>query len=46
MDDIGNLENAPRLVFIDEECGNPIVLDDGKEITININHKRKPNVLQ
>ena len=22
IDDIGNLEDSPRLVFIDEECGN------------------------
>ena len=30
-DDIGNLEDSPKLVFIDEECGNLIVVnDDGK----------------
>ena len=22
IDDVGNLENSPRLTFIDEECGN------------------------
>ena len=22
IDDLGNLEDSPRLVFIDEECGN------------------------
>ena len=31
IDDIGNLEDSPKLVFIDEECGNLIVFnDDGK----------------
>ena len=31
IDDIGNLEDSPKLVFIDEECGNLIVVnDDGK----------------
>ena len=31
IDDIGNQEDSPKLVFIDEECGNLIVVnDDGK----------------
>ena len=31
IDDIGNLEDSPKLVLIDEECGNLIVVnDDGK----------------
>ena len=29
IDDIGNLEDSPRLVFIDENCGNLIVVNDG-----------------
>ena len=29
MDDIGNLEDPPRLMFIDEECRNFIVANDG-----------------
>ena len=29
IDDIGNLEDSPRLVFIDEECGNLKVASDG-----------------
>ena len=30
-DDIGNLEDSPRFVFIDDECGNLIVANDGGE---------------
>ena len=33
MDDIGNLEDSPRLVIIDEECGNPILVNDDGELT-------------
>ena len=33
---IGNLEDSPRLVFIDEECENLIVVNDGGELTRNI----------
>ena len=33
IDDIGNIEDSPRLVFIDEECGNLIV--------VHINQKKK-----
>ena len=32
-DDIGNLEDSPRLLFIDEECGDLIVVNDGGERT-------------
>ena len=38
---IGNLENSPRFVFIDEECENLIVVNDGAELTRNINQKKK-----
>ena len=27
INEIGNLEDLPRLVFIDEKCGNPKVVD-------------------
>ena len=46
IDAIGNLENAPRLVFIDEECGKLIIVTDGEEITRNINRKKKSDALQ
>ena len=46
MDDIGNLEDSPRLKFIDEECGNLVVINDGGERTTNINQKKKSDVLQ
>ena len=45
-DDIVNLEDLLRLVLIDEECGNPKVVADGGELTININQKKKPDILQ
>ena len=38
IDDIGNIEESPRLVFIDEECGNLII--------VHINQKKKSDVLQ
>ena len=41
IDDIGNLEDSPRLVFINEECGNLIVVNDGGELTENISQKRQ-----
>ena len=40
IDDIGNLEDSPRLVFINEECGNLIVVNDDGELTRNINQKK------
>ena len=45
IDEIGNLEDSPRLVFINEECGNLIVVNDGGELTENISQK-KADVLQ
>ena len=45
-DDIENLENSPRLVFIDEKCGNLIVVDDGGELNRSTNQKKKTDVLQ
>ena len=44
IDDIGNLETLPRLVFINEECGNLIVVNDGGKCTDNISQK-KPDVI-
>ena len=38
IDDIGNVEDSPRLVFIDEECENLII--------VHINLKKKSDVLQ
>ena len=35
-DDTGNLEDSPRLLFIDKEYGNLIVANDGEERTGNI----------
>ena len=37
IDDIGNVEDSPRLVFMDDKCGNLIVVNDGGELTRNIN---------
>ena len=42
IDDIRNLDQSPRLVFIDEKCGNLIVVNDGGEL---INQKNS-DVLQ
>ena len=36
---IGNLEDSPRLVFINEECGNLIVVNGGGELTENLSQK-------
>ena len=46
IDDIGNLEDLLRIVFIHEECGNLKVFVGGGELTRNINEKKKPGVLQ
>ena len=40
IDDIGNLGDSPRLVFINEECGNLVVVNDGRELTENIGQKK------
>ena len=45
IDDIGNLEDLPRLVFIDQECGNLVVVNDDGELPRNISQK-KSDVLQ
>ena len=44
-DDIGNLEDSRRLLFIDKEYGNLIVANDGEERTGNISQKTS-DVLQ
>ena len=46
IDGIGNLEDSPRLVFIDKECGNLIVGNDNRTLTRNINQNKKSDVLQ
>ena len=45
IDDIENLEDSPRHVFINKECGNLIVVNDDGEFTRNISQK-KSDVLQ
>ena len=46
IDGIGNLEDSLRLVFIDEECGNLMVVNDDEKLTRNINQKKNSDVLQ
>ena len=46
IDDIRNLENLPGFVFIDEECRNLLVVNDGEELARNIKQKKKSDVLQ
>ena len=36
IDDTGNLEDLPRLLFIDEQCGNIIVVNDSGKLIRNI----------
>ena len=43
---MGNLEDSSRLVFINEECENLIAVNDGGELTRNINQKKKSEVLK
>ena len=38
MDDIGNIEDSPRHVFSDEECGSLII--------VHIKQKKKSDILQ
>ena len=45
IDDIVNLEDSPRFVFIDEECENLIVVKDGGDL-LAITTKKKSGVLQ
>ena len=44
INSIGNLVDLPRLMFIDEECGNLKVIIDGGELNRNINRKKKSEV--
>ena len=44
IDGIGNLEDLLRKVIIHEECRNLKVLVDGRELTRNINKKKKPDL--
>ena len=37
IDEIGNLDDLLRIVFIHEECGNLRVFVDSEELTRNIN---------
>ena len=46
IDDIGNLENLPRIVFIHEERGNLKGFVDAGELSRNINEKKQPGALQ
>ena len=40
FDYTGNLEDSFRLVFINEECVNLIVVNDGGELTRNVNQRK------
>ena len=44
--DTEKLEKLPRLVFIDNECGNANGVIDGRELTRNITKKRISIVLK
>ena len=48
IDDFGNLGDSPRVVFINEECGNLIVVNDDGQFNENISRKRQTlyNTLQ
>ena len=46
IDDIGNLDDLPWFVFIDNECGNLKVVSDGGELSRYINQKRNSDVSQ
>ena len=39
--DIENVDDSPRLVLIDEECGNLIIVNHSGEPTGNISQKKK-----
>ena len=45
IDEAAKLEDSPRFVFIDEECENLIVVNDGREGTRNKNQKKKSGIL-
>ena len=42
---IGKLVYLPRLMFIDEECGNLKIVVDGGELTRNNDRKKSSEVL-
>ena len=44
IDDTGTLEDSPRLMFSDEECGNLLVVNDSGELSANITQKKKSDV--
>ena len=46
IDDIGNSEDLPRFVFIDEEYRNLRVVNDGWDLTRKINQKKNSDVSQ
>ena len=47
INEIGNLEDLLRIIFINKECENlEVFVDDGGELTGNINKKKKPGVLR
>ena len=46
VDDAGNLEDSPRIVLIDEECGKLIVVNDVRELTRSINQKMNSDISQ
>ena len=46
IDVTGNLMDWPKLMFINEECGNLKLVVDGGLFTRNNNRKRKPEALQ
>ena len=45
-DDIGNLEDLLRVVFVDEACRNLKVVIGGGELNRNINQKKKSDLFQ
>ena len=46
IDDIGNIVDLPRLMFIYEECGNLKVVADSGKFTRNNNRKKSSEVMQ
>ena len=45
-DGIGHLEDLRRLELINEVCWNPKVVVGNKKLAINVNQKKKQDVLQ
>ena len=46
IDDIENLQTLPRLVFINEEYENLIVVNDGGKRTDNISQKKSDVIVR